>query len=172
MTSSNRVDLVRRVFAWRNLELAFVSGATVVPAVILGMIGYWWLINTFTTSSTWVDARIDGPDRVHPGDPVVVNFTVQRHRTCRLEIQRLIMRVETQQELQLQRVVISFVLDDPEDRKPFAANYKVEIDPSLHPGNYHLFNRTRYFCNPLDYISPRIVITNVVPITIVPRGEQ
>jgi hypothetical protein len=133
-----------------------------IPLFIAGVFAFWFYENHYLPSSSFTDGHIEGTNEVKPGSIIRIRFEVTRYRTCAIEIQRLIENLATREEIQLQRVLISFVGTG----EPFQQEYRIEVPREIKPGSYKIYNRVRYYCNPLDYIAPRIITSGELPLTV------
>lgn len=151
----------------------FYAGvALFVPWACAAIVFYWWIINTFTSSTEFLNPHLVEPQskepllasvsNYQPGSLVLVEYDVIRHRDCTLEISRLMQRESDKREFLIQFVTQSVSADVPPFPRP--SGYKAKIPEDLPPDTYKLFSRVRYYCNGLDWLWPRF--KNMPPVTL------
>lgn len=126
---------------------------------------YWALENSSNPGIELTNAHVVGSSDFMGGDVLRVGYTIVRRRDCTLQISRMLQAMNGRnmgREHRLAVVEISFTGDD----KPRDVGYAVELpdslpeDPTLKTVNFDVFNRVRYFCNGLDRVWPRYMMTN------------
>lgn len=155
----------------RKVETVFVRVFLGVLASCAAVITYWWAVNTFMPSTTFRDPHVVGPSILKPGDDITVAYVVTRYRDCKLLIGRYVRRKQDHREVLMQSVTQIISADRPPVARP--SQYIAEIPKGLiGPGEQSVeadvFSRVQYFCNGLDWLIPRIVDMDAVPVTIVP----
>ena len=132
------------------------------------VLAYWECTNIFTVSSTVTGSHIVGLSIVPIGADVTVEYAITRNRACSLEITRILKRTTiaapySGEEFQVGMTFRSFITE----AKPLLANFVITIPKNAVPGEYELFTRIRYYCNGLDWLFPRFLITESVKVTVI-----
>lgn len=151
--------IIGRNWLYRSL----VDFVLLIPVACLCVVLYWFLQNTLFVSTEFRDPKTDKQEYM-AGDVMSVTYTVYRHRDCNLEISRLVERVSDRREYLVQLVTQVIRRDDPVFPRP--SGYRVQIPLELTTDDYDVFTRVRYYCNGLDYVIPRHLITVKVRVKI------
>jgi len=143
--------------------------ATIAVAVLgsVGILAYWFVVNTFTASTAVMDIQIVGSSVVQPGSSLNLQARFKRNRDCSIDVYRMIKRadggmISNGSDLQVQHVMRAFKAG----RSYHVAPISVDIPSFVTPGKYILFSRLRYICNGLDLVWPRYLLEPSVEFTV------
>jgi hypothetical protein len=117
-----------------------------------------WVSNV-TTESTEILGTIVFPTSVKHGESFTVIYDLVRHKSCTLDVARLLEDDEKRETVLVQQFQ-SFEGDDVVRQ----VSFEIPVPHTIKPGDYLFFSRSRYYCNVLDSILPRYVTTTKVPI--------
>lgn len=147
--ASNAKDRKMMPYRFNN---SVVTVAMAAPILSMGLIGYWWFVNTFLPTTEMFEIVTDKTTYM-VGEIAEVTTKVRRYRACRIESRRTMERVSDRREYLVQVVSQEFEADKPIYDRP--AGFRFQIPYELTTGDYYLYTRVRYFCNGLDLLAPR-----------------
>lgn len=147
----------------KGLARVLVDMLLLVPIGCIALVGWWFFENVFLKSTAFVDAYTD-KEQYTVGEVMSVEYRIVRYRDCRLEISRLMERTTDRREYQVQFLMQVIKADDPPFYRP--GGYRVQVPLELTTGDYDVYSRVRYYCNGLDYLYPRYLITGKVRVRV------
>ena len=138
---------------------------------LLGRIAGYFLVVVVLLQLTWItkqaydrsvykttiikNVRIEGDTVIRPGDNISVSYDVARFDTCSIQITRVITGTHGR-EYTVQEGAENFFPTNGFVKSGFV----VVIPQYIQPGHYTLTSYVRFFCNALDYLSPRFSAPN------------
>lgn len=146
------------------------------PAIIIAIAFYMYWQNISYPSTQFIDPYAVSLSEsckqqdcqipiFHPGDLVRMNYTIKRNRACTLNISRIMEDVGGRFENREHQVDYTEQTFGPElVSRP--SGYTFEVPKSLPDDDrvkcqqYDVFSRVRYFCNALDQVIPRFMMTD------------
>lgn len=137
-------------------QRVLVNVALSVPLICVCVIVFWLAENALTTTTVFKDAKTDRTEYT-AGDVITIDSFVNRYKDCKLEISRIMENLATRREYLVQHVTQVIKADNPVFDRP--NTYRFQIPLETVTGDYEVFSRVRYFCNGLDFLWPRYMIT-------------
>lgn len=122
-------------------------------------------------ATTMLNSKIRGPAIFHEGDSIGVEFDTTRYKSCKLEVDRIIKRIDRASIMGDQDHVVDHVtqifVGDGITRKSF---YYADLPNKLNPGKYVIYSSGIYTCNAADKLFSHTIVTDEVPFEIVPKN--
>lgn len=147
-----------------------VNISVLIPFAVLGIVIYFFVLNSLVIPTTMTDVRVDGPSVLAPGDIIKLRYNVIRNMRCTIDIYRMVKFIGPGEyhgsEFQIERQSQAFDEDHPVFSRP--SGYSAKLPETLPPGSYEIFSRVRYYCNFLDYALPRVRTMPKVKFTVAP----